>query len=103
VYRGEVFGLLSPNRAGKTTTIEIVGAYRTRSAGEVSLLGVDPARRTAAWRNRVGVVLQNSQLLHPDNVARCSPRDEFSSSACGARRCLHSPSLPVEGTATAEQ
>src|SRR5207302_1825886 len=42
--RGEVLALLGPNGAGKTTTIEILEGFRMRSAGEVSVLGVDPAR-----------------------------------------------------------
>ena len=44
VRRGEVFGLLGPNGAGKTTTVEILEGYRTRTGGEVSVLGYDPAR-----------------------------------------------------------
>jgi ABC-2 type transport system ATP-binding protein len=62
VFAGEIFGLLGPNGAGKTTTIEILEAYRQRSAGEVSVLGVDPARPTRAWRDRIGFVLQDCQL-----------------------------------------
>jgi len=55
---GEVFGLLGPNGAGKTTTVEILEGYRARSAGEVSVLGHDPARRELALRRRIGIVLQ---------------------------------------------
>jgi len=60
VERGEVFALLGPNGAGKTTTIEILEGFRSRSGGEVSILGVDPARRsTQRWlRSHIGVVLQ---------------------------------------------
>jgi ABC-2 type transport system ATP-binding protein len=62
VAAGEVFGFLGPNGAGKTTTIEILEGYRERSGGDVSVLGVDPARPTRAWRNRVGLVLQECEL-----------------------------------------
>jgi len=62
VRNGEVFGFLGPNGAGKTTAIEILEGYRDRSAGEVSVLGVDPARPTRAWRDRVGLVLQECEL-----------------------------------------
>ena len=48
--RGEVFALLGPNGAGKTTTVEILEGYRSRDAGEVSVLGHDPAHPTSAWR-----------------------------------------------------
>ncbi len=61
VPQGEVFGFLGTNGAGKTTTIEILEGYRTRTAGEVRVLGVDPERPTRAWRNRVGMVLQESE------------------------------------------
>ena len=58
VRRGEVFGLLGPNGAGKTTTVEILEGYRRRDAGEVEVLGVDPAEAGGEWRERIGVVLQ---------------------------------------------
>jgi len=57
--RGEVLALLGPNGAGKTTTIEILEGFRMRSAGQVSVLGTDPARGGEAWRARIGVVLQS--------------------------------------------
>jgi ABC-2 type transport system ATP-binding protein len=60
VERGEVFALLGPNGAGKTTAVEILEGYRRRDAGEVRVLGSDPARAGAAWRSRVGIVLQGT-------------------------------------------
>ncbi|WP_053203188.1 ABC transporter ATP-binding protein [Jiangella muralis] len=60
VAHGEVFALLGPNGAGKTTTVEILEGYRRRDAGEVSVLGADPARPDAGWRARIGIVLQSS-------------------------------------------
>jgi ABC-2 type transport system ATP-binding protein len=57
---GEVFALLGPNGAGKTTTVEILEGYRERTAGEVSVLGHDPARRERALRARIGIVLQST-------------------------------------------
>ena len=62
VQAGEIFGFLGPNGAGKSTTIEILEGYRSRTAGEVSVLGVDPAKPTRAWRERIGLVLQDSEL-----------------------------------------
>jgi ABC-2 type transport system ATP-binding protein len=58
VERGEVFSLLGPNGAGKSTTVEILEGYRSRDDGEVSVLGHDPAHATAAWKSRIGIVLQ---------------------------------------------
>ncbi len=60
VEHGEVFALLGPNGAGKTTTVEILEGYRPRSAGEVTVLGEDPARAKAAWRTDIGIVLQDA-------------------------------------------
>jgi ABC-2 type transport system ATP-binding protein len=62
IKEGEVFGLLGPNGAGKTTTIEILEGYRTRDGGDVEVLGFDPERAGSAFRERIGVVLQHSQL-----------------------------------------
>jgi ABC-2 type transport system ATP-binding protein len=62
IKEGEVFGLLGPNGAGKTTTIEILEGYRKRDSGEVDVLGFDPERARSAFRQRIGVVLQQSQL-----------------------------------------
>ncbi len=61
VRKGELFGLLGPNGAGKSTTIEILEGYRRRSAGEVLVLGQDPERDDAAWRARIGIVLQSGR------------------------------------------
>ncbi|NUR70126.1 MAG: ABC transporter ATP-binding protein [Hamadaea sp.] len=60
VARGEIFALLGPNGAGKTTTVEILEGFRTRDAGTVDVLGVDPADAPLSWRTRVGVVLQGT-------------------------------------------
>jgi ABC-2 type transport system ATP-binding protein len=62
INEGEVFGLLGPNGAGKTTTVEILEGYRERDGGRVDVLGFDPARAETAYRERIGVVLQHSQL-----------------------------------------
>jgi ABC-2 type transport system ATP-binding protein len=60
VQPGEVFALLGPNGAGKTTTVEILEGYRSRDAGDVSVLGFDPARQAPAIRERIGIVLQST-------------------------------------------
>ncbi|MEV5987702.1 ABC transporter ATP-binding protein [Streptomyces sp. NPDC052051] len=59
IHRGEIFALLGPNGAGKTTTVEILEGFRRRSAGEVRVLGKDPAHADDAWRGRIGLVLQS--------------------------------------------
>jgi ABC-2 type transport system ATP-binding protein len=60
VPHGEVFALLGPNGAGKTTTVEILEGHRRRDAGEVRVLGQDPATGGRAWRARLGIVLQSA-------------------------------------------
>ena len=73
VAAGEIFALLGPNGAGKTTTVEICEGYRARDAGEVRVLGEDPARGGRAWKARLGIVLQSnsgeSQLTVRETVA----------------------------------
>lgn len=61
IEQGEIFSLLGPNGAGKTTTVEILEGFRPRSSGSVSVLGIDPNNGDSAWRNRLGIVHQNSQ------------------------------------------
>jgi ABC-2 type transport system ATP-binding protein len=70
--RGEVITLLGPNGAGKTTTIEILEGFRMRSAGEVSVLGVDPGNGNEHWRARMGVVLQSWRDHGRWRCATCS-------------------------------
>ncbi|GAA4507419.1 MULTISPECIES: ABC transporter ATP-binding protein [Nonomuraea] len=60
VERGEVFALLGPNGAGKTTTVEILEGHRGRDAGHVSVLGFDPATGGRAYREHIGIVLQEA-------------------------------------------
>jgi ABC-type cobalamin/Fe3+-siderophores transport system ATPase subunit len=60
VSAGEVFCLLGPNGAGKTTTVEMLEGYRARTAGDVRVLGMDPAGGRRELRERVGIVLQQT-------------------------------------------
>ena len=57
---GEVFALLGPNGAGKTTIVEILEGHRVRSAGQVTVLGHDPAAGERAFKERIGIVLQSA-------------------------------------------
>ena len=71
VQHGEIFAFLGPNGAGKTTTVEILEGFRQRTAGEVSVLGQDPATADGEWRDRVGVVLQESEPEPGLSVREC--------------------------------
>ena len=71
VRRGEIFACLGPNGAGKTTTVEILEGFGQRTEGQVSVLGHDPATAGGAWRDRVGVVLQESAPEPGLSVREC--------------------------------
>ena len=62
VEAGELVAILGPNGAGKTTLVEILEGHRRATAGEVRVLGFDPARRERAFRERIGIVLQEEGL-----------------------------------------
>ena len=62
VAPGESFGLLGPNGAGKSTTMRMVGAVSTRTAGELSILGLDPDAFGPEIRSQLGVVPQSDNL-----------------------------------------
>src|SRR5689334_6036818 len=71
VRRGEIFAFLGPNGAGKTTTVEILEGFQQHTAGQVSVLGHNPATAGGAWRDRVGVVLQESEPEPSLSVREC--------------------------------
>ncbi len=62
IEAGQVFALLGPNGAGKTTTVEILEGHRTPTAGEVSVLGMNPQHDGRAYRERIGIVLQETAV-----------------------------------------
>jgi ABC-2 type transport system ATP-binding protein len=62
IHRGEVLALLGPNGAGKTTLVEILEGHRRADAGTLDVLGFDPGRRERAFRERIGIVLQQEGL-----------------------------------------
>ena len=71
VARGEILAFLGPNGAGKTTTTEILEGFRTRTAGDVRVLGADPATAGPDWRARIGVVLQTNAPERLLTVREC--------------------------------
>ena len=60
VDEGEVVALLGPNGAGKTTTVEVLEGYRAPDSGSVEVLGFDPQTGGRAFRERIGIVLQEA-------------------------------------------
>ncbi|WP_018351408.1 ABC transporter ATP-binding protein [Longispora albida] len=62
VEPGEAFGFLGPNGAGKSSTMKMIGCVSPRTAGELSILGLDPATHAAEIKARLGVVPQTDNL-----------------------------------------
>ena len=62
VQRGETYGLIGPDGAGKTTTIRVVLGLLTRTEGESALLGLDSMRDTYQIRERIGYIAQQFVL-----------------------------------------
>jgi ABC-2 type transport system ATP-binding protein len=68
---GEVLVVLGPNGAGKTSTVETLEGYRRPAAGEVRVLGLNPAADHGALTGRIGVMLQRGgvyPMLGPRRV-----------------------------------
>ena len=86
IARGETFALLGPNGAGKTTAVEILEGYRHRTAGEVSVLGVDPAH--GGWTGRRG------------SASCCNRRRSRASTPCASSSRTSRGSTRRRGTST---
>ena len=54
IKKGEIYGLLGPNGSGKTTTILMLLGLTEPSAGQVRVLGLDPARQPLSVKAHVG-------------------------------------------------
>ena len=86
IRRGELFGLLGTNGAGKSTTVEILQGLRRPSGGHVRVLGLDPASQGDRLRRRIGAQLQNASL--PDRLRVGEALELFAS--------LHPSPRPVD-------
>ena len=69
VEAGQVFAILGPNGAGKSTTVEILEGYRSKTSGTVSVLGYDPAEAKRSYKERIGIVLQETAIEEQLTVA----------------------------------
>jgi ABC-2 type transport system ATP-binding protein len=88
VRRGEIFGILGPNGAGKTTTVECLQGLRSRDAGRLEVLGLDPGRDADRLRRRTGSQLQSSALPERLRVGE----------AIRLCSCLHTRPIDVDAT-----
>ena len=62
VSSGQIFGLLGPNAAGKTTTIRLLAGILEADEGSVRVLGLEPGRQTSTIKQRIGYVAQHFAL-----------------------------------------
>jgi ABC-2 type transport system ATP-binding protein len=62
VRRGETYGLIGPDGAGKTTTTRVILGLLKRTGGESNILGYDSMRDTYEIRERVGYIAQQFAL-----------------------------------------
>jgi ABC-2 type transport system ATP-binding protein len=77
VEEGEIFAILGPSGAGKTTTVESISGLRQPDSGKIRVLGLDPLQDVTELRERVGVQLQESQL--PDRIEVGEAMDLYAS------------------------
>jgi ABC-2 type transport system ATP-binding protein len=62
VHRGEMFGLIGPDGAGKTTTLRVILGLMAPSAGSVRTCGLEPVRQSDALAQRIGYLSQRFSL-----------------------------------------
>ncbi|MEM7342231.1 MAG: ABC transporter ATP-binding protein [Actinomycetota bacterium] len=86
VHRGEIFGILGANGAGKTTSVECAQGLRRPDRGSIRVLGLDPQADRTRLRGRVGSQLQQANL--PDRLKVREAIRLFADSADQARRAM---------------
>ena len=86
VNRGDIFGILGTNGAGKTTSVECAQGLRRPTEGAVRVLGLDPIRDRAALAGRVGSQLQDANL--PDRLRVREAVWLFADSDAAAKRIM---------------
>lgn len=87
IQPGEVVGFLGPNGAGKTTTLKMLSGLLYPTAGDVSVLGYEPSKRSHDFLRQITLVMGNRNQLSWDLPALDSfdlqraiysiPMDEF--------------------------
>jgi ABC-2 type transport system ATP-binding protein len=105
VQKGEVFSMLGPNGAGKTTTVEILECLRTKTEGEVRILGMDLVKDVRKIKAAIGVLPQDFNsfdlLTVRENIEffgdmyekRLSPDDLIAAVDLGEKRDVHFKNL----------
>lgn len=86
IVKGEIFGLLGHNGAGKSTTIECILGTKKFEKGEVALLGMNPRKDRKKVFERFGVQLQESNYQDKIRIKEI----------CGVTHSLYSKPLDYE-------
>ncbi len=73
IERGELFGLVGPDGAGKTTALRLMGAVMRPTAGRVSVAGFDSVRQAESLRAHLGYMPQRAQTL----AGMCSTKTDM--------------------------
>ncbi len=68
IYRGEIFGLVGPDGAGKTTTLRLLAAIMDPSDGAAMVAGYDTTRDPEAIKERIGYMAQSFSLYRDLSV-----------------------------------
>jgi ABC-2 type transport system ATP-binding protein len=68
IYKGEIFGLVGPDGAGKTTTLRLLAAIMDPTTGSASVAGFDTVREAEAIKERIGYMAQAFSLYRDLSV-----------------------------------
>jgi ABC-2 type transport system ATP-binding protein len=89
VHKGEIMGFLGPNGAGKTTTIRTFLALIAKTAGEITIFGLDSHRDTVAIRKKTGYLPGDFGLI-PSVKVRSYLKYLLSLRECGSTKKMAS-------------
>ena len=78
VSKGEAFGFLGPNGAGKSSTMRMIAAVSPASAGELRILGLDPATDGPAIRGRLGAGAEPREIATVGKISAMCWKVQFS-------------------------